>query len=271
MNLESTENLESIVSSDRTDDAGSRPEPNQKEEPNQEGRISRRTLAVGGAGALATADLASSSPAFAKPAAEIDSEVADAVIVGAGFSGSLIAGVLARAGKRVVVLESGPERHTRDLVSSKIWARSLHGPYAVMPQGANPIAFGFEVGWGLGGSGTHHFAVWPRLHQLDFELKTRYGRGFNWPIDYDELRPYYDRVQRDIGVSGDSVSSRTDTSPAEIRRACSAADLRRSGCAQRRPRPLSFRARTRAGPPASTSDGARPDARSARLVIRWSR
>lgn len=152
------------------------------------------------------ADLAFSSPALARPAPEVDAEVADAVIVGAGFSGSLIAGVLARAGKRVVVLESGPERQASDLVSSKIWARSLHGPYAVMPQGANPIGFGFEVGWGLGGSGTHHFAVWPRFHELDFELKTRYGRGLDWPIGYDELRPYYDRVQRDIGVSGDSAS-----------------------------------------------------------------
>jgi choline dehydrogenase-like flavoprotein len=131
--------------------------------------------------------------------------VADVVIVGAGFSGSLVAGVLARAGKSVVVLESGPDRDVKDLVSSRIWARSLHGPYAGS-QGANPMGFGYDVGWGLGGSGTHHFAAWPRLHPLDFELKTRYGRGFDWPIGYDDLRPYYDRVQRDIGVSGDSVA-----------------------------------------------------------------
>jgi choline dehydrogenase-like flavoprotein len=147
--------------------------------------------------------LASSSPAFVNAAAEVDPDVADVVIVGAGYSGSLVAGALARGGKSVVVFESGPERDVRDLVSSKIWARSLHGPYAGS-QGANPIGFGYDVGWGLGGSGTHHFAAWPRMHPLDFELKTRYGRGFDWPIGYDELRPYYDRVQRDIGVSGDS-------------------------------------------------------------------
>lgn len=172
-----------------------------------ERKITRRAFTIGGAGAIVAAhELASSSPALAKGAPDADPEVADAVIVGAGFTGSLIAGVLAKAGKRVVVLESGPERQVRDLVSSKIWARSLHGPYGALPGGANPIAFGFEVGWGLGGSGTHHFALWPRLHELDFELRTRYGRGLDWPIRYDELRPYYDRVQRDIGVSGDSTA-----------------------------------------------------------------
>jgi choline dehydrogenase-like flavoprotein len=193
MSSDSTMNVDSTGSGNHESDADSSPRP---------GQISRRGLALGGVGAVAATGLASATPAFAK-AAEVDPDVADVVIVGAGFSGSLVAGALARRGKSVVVLESGPEREARDLVSSKIWARSLHGPYAGS-QGANPIGFGYDVGWGLGGSGTHHFAAWPRMHQLDFELKTRYGRGFDWPIDYDELRPYYDRIQRDIGISGDS-------------------------------------------------------------------
>jgi choline dehydrogenase-like flavoprotein len=46
--------------------------------------------------------------------------------------------------------------------------------------------------------------VWPRLHPEDFEMHSRFGKGLDWPIRYAELAPWYDRVQDDVGVSGDA-------------------------------------------------------------------
>jgi choline dehydrogenase-like flavoprotein len=129
----------------------------------------------------------------------------DAVVVGAGYSGPLVARELARAGKRVVVLEAGPAWTSRDLVSSQIWARRLRastGSYRSV--GRDPINLGFNVGRGLGGAGIHHFGGWFRMHPEDFELRTRYGRQLDWPIGYDDLRTYYDRIQTDVGLSGDA-------------------------------------------------------------------
>jgi choline dehydrogenase-like flavoprotein len=130
----------------------------------------------------------------------------DAVIVGSGAAGSVIAATLARAGKRVLILETGPERKKSHLLSSQIWARRLKwaGP-PVETGGSAPLSVGFGSGWGTGGSALHHYACWFRLHPEDFELKSRFGKGRNWPIAYADLRPYYDRVQREVGLSGDAA------------------------------------------------------------------
>jgi len=65
------------------------------------------------------------------------------------------------------------------------------------------------TGWGLGGAALHHYAGWPRLRPEDFRLHSRYGRGLDWPLDYDDLRPWYDRIQREVGISGDSDNEET--------------------------------------------------------------
>ena len=54
----------------------------------------------------------------------------------------------------------------------------------------------------------HFFANWPRMHPVDFRVKSQYGKGLDWPISYDELSPYYDRAAEDIGVSGDAAAER---------------------------------------------------------------
>ncbi|HEY9412438.1 MAG TPA: GMC family oxidoreductase [Jiangellaceae bacterium] len=129
----------------------------------------------------------------------------DAVVVGAGYAGSLVARELARAGKRVVVLESGPEWRSSDLISSQIWSRRLRGdigPYR--SGGPDPVGVGFNLGRGLGGAGIHHYAGWFRMHADDFDVRSRYGHQLDWPMSYDDLRPYYDRIQSDVGMSGDA-------------------------------------------------------------------
>src|SRR5262245_57832631 len=56
---------------------------------------------------------------------DMANEKTDVVIVGAGASGSLYASVLAKAGKKVVLLESGPDWQLSDLISSDFWGRRV--------------------------------------------------------------------------------------------------------------------------------------------------
>ena len=52
-------------------------------------------------------------------------EKVDVVIVGAGASGSVFAAVMAKQGKKVVVLEQGPDWQLSDLISSDFWGRRV--------------------------------------------------------------------------------------------------------------------------------------------------
>lgn len=133
----------------------------------------------------------------------------DLLIVGSGAAGSVFAAEASAAGKQVLVLEAGPARDPATLVSSQIWARrNKWGGAPVEEEGDHPIGHNFNAGWGTGGSTMHHFGVWPRLHENDFEAFSRYGRGHDWPFPYAELRPYYDRIQATIGLSGDATRER---------------------------------------------------------------
>jgi choline dehydrogenase-like flavoprotein len=132
-------------------------------------------------------------------------EKVDAVIVGAGPSGLMLAARLAEAGRKVVVLELGPPWEPEDLISSQIWSRRLKWFGANQLEGRNPVAHNFNAGWGVGGAVIHQYANWPRLHEEDFAVKSGFGVGLDWPFGYDELRPWYDRIQNELGISGDHV------------------------------------------------------------------
>ncbi|MBN7795579.1 GMC oxidoreductase [Parahaliea mediterranea] len=129
----------------------------------------------------------------------------DLVIVGAGAAGSVVAAVAAEAGKRVLILEAGPERELGQLYSSQIWARKLKWSGApVTEEGNLRVGHNFNAGFGTGGAALHHYAVWPRLHENDFSVHSDYGVGLDWPIGYADLRPFYDRIQAQVGISGDA-------------------------------------------------------------------
>jgi choline dehydrogenase-like flavoprotein len=140
------------------------------------------------------------------PAARTE-ERADVVIVGAGAAGGVYADRLARAGKRVVVLEAGPRWRPGDLYSSQLWARRLKwGGAPVVSGGANPIAHNMIMGSGVGGAALHHYGTWPRVPADGFRMRSTHGRGLDWAFDYETLRPWYDRVQREVGISGDAAA-----------------------------------------------------------------
>ena len=135
-------------------------------------------------------------------------EKVDVVIVGAGPSGAVFADVLARAGKKVVVLEFGPDWDMKEFVSSEIWAQAPQACAALRARRPHNPGHGANAGWGTGGAMLHFYANWPRLHPSDFRVKSEHGRGLDWPISYDDLAPYYDRIAEDVGIAGDAAAER---------------------------------------------------------------
>ncbi len=134
-------------------------------------------------------------------------EKVDVVIVGAGASGSVFAAVLAKAGKKVVVMDNGPAWQTADLISSDIWGRRIKpagAPFIL--EGRHPVSMGTQGGWGVGGAALHYYANFPRLLPGDFRIRSEHNRAHDWPISYDDVAPYYDRVAHEIGVSGDAAA-----------------------------------------------------------------
>ena len=137
----------------------------------------------------------------------IRAEPVDAVVVGAGAAGSLFAARLSGAGRRVTLLEAGPAWRLGDLVSSPIWARRLKWGGPPVAHAAQPPSFphNLNMGWGLGGAALHHYATWPRLPEAAHAMQSRFGKGQDWPFGAEALRPWYDRVQADVGLSGDAA------------------------------------------------------------------
>src|SRR5262249_56745308 len=89
-------------------------------------------------------------------------EKVDLVVVGAGPAGSIFADVLARAGKKVAVLEFGPDWNDNELVSSEIWGKRIkHAPQFQLAGRHNP-GHGSNAGWGTGGSLLHRVPHSPR-------------------------------------------------------------------------------------------------------------
>jgi len=133
-------------------------------------------------------------------------EKIDAVIVGAGASGSVFASVLTRAGKKVVLLDNGPDWQLTDLISSDIWGRRVKPAGApVLLEGNHPFAaYTNQAGWGVGGAALHYFANFPRYLPNDFKINSEHNRAHDWPISYEDIAPFYDRVAVDVGVSGDA-------------------------------------------------------------------
>jgi choline dehydrogenase-like flavoprotein len=146
----------------------------------------------------------------------------DAVIIGAGIAGALIAWQLSEAGFRVVLLEAGERGPDRvDLVGNYAAAanKTPGSPYerdkskAPWPDGetdyyvqnADATAPRFKSTYlrRVGGTTWHFLGNVPRFVPSDFRLHSLYDVGVDWPISYADLEPWYCMAEREMGVSGD--------------------------------------------------------------------
>lgn len=154
----------------------------------------------------------------------------DIVTVGAGWTAGIIAQQLTAEGLSVVSIEAGPARwgtpdfeHNHDGLRYMIrkammfdlrsetwtWRPNPNAPSLPIRQ------FGsFHPGLGVGGAGVHWAAQTWRFYPSDFRYRShhieRYGESKlpegvqvqDWPLTYEDLEPYYSKMEYDIGISG---------------------------------------------------------------------
>ncbi|MDP9090823.1 MAG: GMC family oxidoreductase [Pseudomonadota bacterium] len=156
-------------------------------------------------------------------------ETVDFVVVGSGASGGVLARELSQAGFTVLVFEQGPRLAAADFEHDELKYFFLNGitnDGKLSPQSfrkmscetAKRAAGGFlpaTYARLVGGSSTHFTANFWRFHEIDFNERSVLGEipgtGFaDWPITYQELEPYYTKVEWEVGVSGLGFASPFD-------------------------------------------------------------
>lgn len=148
----------------------------------------------------------------------------DVVIVGSGAGGGMAAKILSEAGLTVAVAEAGGDFDP----AREEYRTQLRWPWESPRRGANTVRpFGdFDAAWGgweiegepytkaagtefdwfrsrmLGGRTNHWGRISLRFGPKDFKRKDQDGLGENWPIGYEDVQPYYDKVDKLIGIFG---------------------------------------------------------------------
>ncbi len=153
----------------------------------------------------------------------------DAVIVGSGIVGSILAFKLVKAGKRVLIIEAGVEsRNRRATYTQKFHLAGIPDPESPYPddnrnaprpithidttkldntgaywiqKGPQPFSSCYERQ--TGGTTWHWLGLFPRMLPADFALQSNYGVGLDWPITYADLEPFYREAEWLVGVAGD--------------------------------------------------------------------
>ncbi|MBF0888962.1 GMC family oxidoreductase [Gluconobacter sp. LMG 1745] len=158
----------------------------------------------------------------------------DAIIVGAGWAGSIMAKELTEAGLSVVMLERGAERTTpvegaypesidelRGTIRKRLFQNLSQSTLTIrntMDQTALPYRqlAAFLPGEGVGGAGLHwsgvHFRVAPEDLRLRSAVIERYGEKFipegmnlqDYGVSHDELEPFFDKAEKVFGTSGEA-------------------------------------------------------------------
>ncbi|HBR96934.1 MAG TPA: oxidoreductase [Gammaproteobacteria bacterium] len=148
----------------------------------------------------------------------------DVCVIGSGAGGGPVAYELAKAGYAVVVLEKGPWYTEKDFYKDEIAccrrnayaSNTLDEPQVVESHEERDAWWArstYQSGWTfwngncVGGSSNFMSGYFHRLKPMDFRLLSEFGpiEGANivdWPISYEDMEPYYDKVERVVGVSG---------------------------------------------------------------------
>lgn len=157
----------------------------------------------------------------------IDLRKTDVVIVGLGAVGGVAALALTRAGLNVIGLEAGTWLGPRDFAPDELrnnfrgWPQAAQKANGEVPTHRRNASAPYSPRLPLhpmmnavGGTSLHYWAQSWRLNPWDFKVASetarRYGAGRiptgstveDWPFGLEELEPYYDRVEYEIGVSG---------------------------------------------------------------------
>ena len=156
-------------------------------------------------------------------------ETVDFVVVGSGAAGGVMARELSRAGFTVLVFEQGPRLEAGDFEHDELKYFFLNGitnspntspqTFRKLPSETARQPFGgflpATYARIVGGSSTHYTANFWRFHEIDFNERSVLGgipgTGFaDWPISYQDLEPYYTKVEWEVGVSGLAYASPFD-------------------------------------------------------------
>jgi choline dehydrogenase-like flavoprotein len=147
-------------------------------------------------------------------------ESVDFIVVGSSASGGVVARELSQAGFSVIVFEQGPRFTAADFEHDEFkyfYLSGITNNPATSPQTFrdDPAATAQRPARGnsliyarmVGGSSNHFTANYWRFHEIDFHERSLRGSiagtGFaDWPISYQELEPYYGKVEWEVGVSG---------------------------------------------------------------------
>jgi choline dehydrogenase-like flavoprotein len=125
----------------------------------------------------------------------------DVVVIGSGAGGGALSARLASLGADVLVLEGGPKVDTRTDFNTHALPYQFPSRHIPIMKPGKP-GFDGERSRGLGGKTQLWNAVSLRLSQRDFKGRQHDGAGQDWPFDYAEMAPYYDRIEREVGVCG---------------------------------------------------------------------
>jgi choline dehydrogenase-like flavoprotein len=148
---------------------------------------------------------------------------AQVCIIGAGASGATAAKMLTEAGISVVVLERGPWLKQADFGGDELanvnryylWSDPVLNPrtFRLAADGELHVGSFCPVPQMVGG-GTVHWTGWvPRFVENDFRMHSLHGdipgaSLVDWPITYQELEPFYDKIEWALGVSGQAGANK---------------------------------------------------------------